>query len=77
MGIWMHLAADEESAGLPGTRAPEAGFAAIAYRWGRGAGLEDCSGRKGKGWAISCATAGSSSICCDRWPRRLPTCALL
>jgi ATP-dependent RNA helicase HelY len=40
--------ADEESAGLPVTRAPEAGFAAIAYRWGRGAGLEDLFGEEGE-----------------------------
>ncbi len=48
MGIWMRLAADEESAGLPATRAPEAGFAVIAYRWGREAGLEDLFGEEGE-----------------------------
>ena len=48
MDIWTHLAADEESAALPVTRAPEAGFGAIAYRWGRGAGLEDLFGEEGE-----------------------------
>ena len=48
-GIWGSLADDEESAGLAGTRAPEAGFAPIAYRWGRGEGLEDLFGEEGKG----------------------------
>ena len=36
-------------AGLPQTRCPEAGFASIAYRWGRGAGLDDLFGEEGGG----------------------------
>ena len=48
-GIWGSLADDEESAGLTGTRAPEAGFGAIAYRWGSGEGLEELFGEEGKG----------------------------
>lgn len=39
--ISRRLTAAEEAAGLPTTRPPEAGFAGIAYRWARGAGLED------------------------------------
>ncbi|MBP1632136.1 MAG: superfamily helicase, partial [Acidobacteria bacterium] len=47
-GIWERLAADEEAAGLPATRPPEAGFAAIAYRWARGAGLDALFGEEGE-----------------------------
>jgi ATP-dependent RNA helicase HelY len=43
------LSAAEGHAGLPVSRAPEAGFALIAYRWGRGAGLEDLFGEEGVG----------------------------
>ncbi len=43
------LASAEEAAGLSPTRAPEAGFATIAYRWGSGAGLEDLFGEEGVG----------------------------
>ena len=47
--LWMRLAADEDAAGIPGSRPPEAGFAAIAYRWGRGASLDDLFGEEGGG----------------------------
>jgi ATP-dependent RNA helicase HelY len=47
--LWERLAADEHAAGLPGTRPPEAGFAANAYRWGCGAGLEQLFGEEGEG----------------------------
>ncbi|MCU0280659.1 MAG: DEAD/DEAH box helicase [Acidimicrobiia bacterium] len=47
--LWMRLAADEEAAGLPQTRSPEAGFASMAYRWGRGAGLDDLFREEGGG----------------------------
>jgi ATP-dependent RNA helicase HelY len=47
--LWMRLAADEDAAGLPGSRPPEAGFSAIAYRWGRGASLDDLFGEEGGG----------------------------
>ncbi len=43
------LAAAEEAAGLQVTRPPEAGFAAIAYRWAGGAGLQDLFGEEGAG----------------------------
>jgi ATP-dependent RNA helicase HelY len=39
--IWEELGAREEAAGLPRTRAPDAGFAEITYRWASGADLED------------------------------------
>jgi ATP-dependent RNA helicase HelY len=48
-GIWMRLSADEDALGLPTTRPPEAGFAAAAYRWASGAGLEDLFGEEGEG----------------------------
>jgi ATP-dependent RNA helicase HelY len=38
-GLWAELAADEEAAGLPATRAPDPGFAAIAHAWAAGGGL--------------------------------------
>ncbi|MBN2114348.1 MAG: DEAD/DEAH box helicase [Acidimicrobiia bacterium] len=47
--LWECLGADEDRAGLHGTRQPEAGLAAIAYRWGRGARLEDLFGEEGTG----------------------------
>jgi len=47
--LWEQLAADEDRAGLQGTREPEAGLAAIAYRWARGASLEDLFGEEGTG----------------------------
>jgi ATP-dependent RNA helicase HelY len=37
--LWGELAADEEAAGLPATRAPDPGFAAIAHAWAAGGGL--------------------------------------
>jgi len=43
------LASAEEGAGLPVTRAPDAGFVAIAYRWASGAGLQDLFGEEGAG----------------------------
>ncbi|HUU61060.1 MAG TPA: RNA helicase, partial [Acidimicrobiia bacterium] len=43
------LAAAEEAAGLPVTRGPDAGLAAIAYRWAGGAGLPDLFGEEGAG----------------------------
>lgn len=45
----MRLAADEDAAALPRSRPPEAGFAAMAYRWGRGAGLGVLFGEEGEG----------------------------
>ncbi|MCB2223030.1 MAG: DEAD/DEAH box helicase [Actinobacteria bacterium] len=42
--LWERLRADEARLGLPVTRAPEAGFAAIAYRWAAGETLEDLFG---------------------------------
>jgi len=41
------LAAEEQAAGLPPTRLPEAGLVPIAYRWADGAGLEDLFGEEG------------------------------
>jgi ATP-dependent RNA helicase HelY len=41
------LAAEEQAAGLPPTRPPEAGLVAMAYRWADGAGLEDLFGEEG------------------------------
>ena len=49
LGLWERLAADEEALGLPITRAPEAGLAAIAYRWARGASLGELFGEEGEG----------------------------
>jgi ATP-dependent RNA helicase HelY len=49
VALWERLAADEDAAGLPATRPPEAGFGATAYRWGRGAGLEALFGEEGEG----------------------------
>jgi ATP-dependent RNA helicase HelY len=46
---WQRLARAEEAAGLPTTREPDAGFVAIAYRWGNGAGLQDLFGEEGAG----------------------------
>jgi ATP-dependent RNA helicase HelY len=43
------LASAEEAAGLPVTRAPDAGFVAIAYRWASGATLSDLFGEEGAG----------------------------
>jgi ATP-dependent RNA helicase HelY len=37
--IWADLAADEEAAGLPVTRAPDAGFVHLAHAWAAGGGL--------------------------------------
>jgi ATP-dependent RNA helicase HelY len=39
--LWDRLSGDEETAGLPITPAPEAGFAEIVYRWATGTELED------------------------------------
>ena len=41
MAIWERLTAAERSARLPETRAPEAGFASLAYRWTSGESLSD------------------------------------
>jgi ATP-dependent RNA helicase HelY len=43
------LSAAEEGAGLPVTRGPDAGLAAIVYRWAGGAGLQDLFGEEGAG----------------------------
>ncbi|MGH9084273.1 MAG: helicase-related protein, partial [Acidimicrobiales bacterium] len=37
--LWGELAADEEAAGLPVTRAPDAGFVHLAHAWAAGEGL--------------------------------------
>jgi len=46
--LWIRLSRDEEGLGLPVTRAPEAGLAPIAYRWARGAALEQLFGEEGE-----------------------------
>ena len=38
---WERLSEAEADANLPATRAPEAGFAEIAYRWAMGESLDD------------------------------------
>jgi ATP-dependent RNA helicase HelY len=52
------LAADEQAVGLPGSRAPDAGFAALAYGWARGQELGKLLapvevGREARGTVIS------------------------
>ena len=38
---WRRLATAEDAAGLPATRAPDAGFAEAVWRWAGGAGLDE------------------------------------
>ena len=40
-GLAADLLVDEEAAGLPGTRPPDAGFAHLAYAWASGTGLAE------------------------------------
>jgi ATP-dependent RNA helicase HelY len=57
--LWGRLTEAEEAAGLATTRGPEVGFAAIAYRWCRGAGLQDLFGEEGSevgGFVRNCRT---------------------
>jgi ATP-dependent RNA helicase HelY len=44
LGVWREVAAREEQAALPVTRAPDAGFAEVAWRWAGGADLEEALG---------------------------------
>jgi ATP-dependent RNA helicase HelY len=39
--VWERLTTDERALGIPQTRGPEPGFAALAYRWAAGTELED------------------------------------
>ena len=47
-GVWRHLVADEEKAGLPPTRAPDPGFASLAYGWASGRTLSSLLSGSGR-----------------------------